>query len=485
MSSALEGVRRRLADLLEPEQLISDELEMEAYGRDGFSKNSVAVGLVVLARQREDVTATVLACLEAGVPYVARGAGTGVSGGARPLPGAVVISVDGMTNVNEVAPANLLVDAEPGVTNAAITEAVARDHLYYAPDPSSKSVCTIGGNVAENAGGAHCLKYGFTTHHVLGVEVVTPEGGTEVLGGDLVEVPGYDLRGVFVGSEGTLGIATRVWLRVLPCPSTVRTALIDFRSLEAAGTAVANIIAAGIVPACIEMMDEVILRAASEITGVLLPTQAAAALIVECDGPAEAVEDDMSAVIEICRSDGAGSIHIAADLADRERIWRLRTSAFDAVTTLAPDCMVQDGVVPRASLGAVLTSVGDLASAAGLRVTNVVHAGDGNLHPLVLFDESAGQADAATELATAISALCVSRGGSITGEHGVGSDKACLMPIMFSEDSLIVMDRVRRAFDPTGLCNPEKVLPTPRLCGEPPGRYRRHTAELKGAVQRW
>jgi glycolate oxidase len=416
---------------------------------------------------------------------VARGAGTGVSGGARPLPGAVVISVDGMTNLNEVAPHDLLVVSEPGVTNAAISEAVAGEDLYYAPDPSSRLVCTIGGNLAENAGGAHCLKYGFTTHHVLGVEVVTPVGDTEILGGPQVEVPGYDLRGVFVGSEGTLGIATNVWLRVLPCPQEVQTALIDFPSLEMAGLAVADVIGAGIVPACLEIMDELIMRAASEVTGVFVPTGAAAALIVECDGPTEAVEDDMEVVIEICRSAGAGSVHMAADPADREHIWRLRASAFDAVSSLAPDCLVQDGVVPRTSLGPVLAHIGELAADAGLQVANVVHAGDGNLHPLVLFDGNAGETGRAKELAAAISALCVSRGGSLTGEHGVGNDKACLMPIMFSDDSLVVMNRVRRAFDPTGLCNPDKIFPTPRLCGEPPGRYRRHAAELSGAVQRW
>ncbi|MGP8060936.1 MAG: FAD-binding oxidoreductase [Acidimicrobiales bacterium] len=479
------AVGRRLRAVVDPARLLEGSPATEPYGRDGFSGHSPPPGLVVVADGRDEVAAAVGACRDAGVPYVARGAGTGVSGGARPPEHGVVISLADMTAVGERAPDDQLVAVEPGVTTAAVTEAVADDGLYYAPDPSSGRVCTIGGNVAENAGGAHCLKYGFTTHHVVGIEIVDPTGRVEVLGGDVLDAPGYDLRGVFVGSEGTLGVATTVWLRVLPRPAAVRTAIVDFPSLEAAGAAVTEVMAAGIVPACLEVMDRLILEACRAATGTTGPADPAAAVIVECDGPPEAVQDDMAEILAICRSTGALGVQVAADESERQAIWELRTAVFDAVPLLAPDCIVLDGVVPRADLADALGRIAELAAEAGLKVANVFHAGDGNLHPLVLFDEAAGESAAAADLAVAISELCVSYGGSITGEHGVGSDKACLMPLMFSDDDLEVMDRVRRAFDPTGLCNPDKVLPTPRLCGEPPGRYRRHDIEAAGLARRW
>jgi glycolate oxidase len=482
---AIDDVRRRLLASLRPEQVLASGVDRDTYDRDAFAAIHERPALVVLCASAADVVAAVRACVDAGVPFVPRGAGTGLSGGATPSPGSVVISVAGLRDV-EVAIEDRLVCLGPGVTNVEVSAAVSGFGMHYAPDPSSQVVCTIGGNVAENSGGAHCLKYGFTTNHILGAEVVLPDATSVTIGGDLADVPGYDLRGVFVGSEGTLGIATRVFARVVPDPEAVRTALADFVSLSAAGEAVSGIVAAGIVPACLEMMDQLAMEACEAASGAGLPLDAAAALIIECDGPASAVDDDLAEITEICLAAGARTVRLAADDTERALIWKARKSAFAAMGRLASGYIVQDGVIPRTNLGDVLAKITDLAGESGFRVANVFHAGDGNLHPLVLYDaEEPGQAEAAEELSHRVIAVCVERGGSITGEHGVGVEKACLMPLMFSDDDLAVMGRVRRAFDPRGLCNPENVLPTPRLCGEVPGRYRAHPLETAGVASRW
>ncbi|HLN06372.1 MAG TPA: FAD-linked oxidase C-terminal domain-containing protein, partial [Acidimicrobiales bacterium] len=475
-------VRRQLIGKgLREEQLLDSAGDLDTYDHDGFGGSRHRPGLVVLCESASDVVASVRACKASFVPWVARGAGTGLSGGATPPDGGVVIALAGCRDVGEVAPADGLATLGPGVTNLEISSLVGVEGLFYAPDPSSQVVCTIGGNVAENSGGAHCLKYGFTTHHVLGVEIVTPEGDLVALGGDVPDVPGYDLRGVFVGSEGTLGAAVRITVRVVPRPQAVRTVLVDFPSVTAAGSAVAGIVGAQIVPACLEMMDQLAMQACEAATGAGLPLDAAAVLIIECDGHPVCVEEDVAAIEVICREAGARSFRLAADAAERATIWRARKAAFAAMGRLAPDYIVQDGVVPRGALPTVLARIEQLAAGTGLRVANVFHAGDGNLHPLVLFDAAEpGASEDAEALAETILTCCLELGGSITGEHGVGVDKACMMPLMFSEDDLTIMDRVRRAFDPTGLCNPDKVLPTPRLCGESPGPYRRHPIERAG-----
>jgi glycolate oxidase len=372
---------------------------------------------------------------------------------------------------------------EPGVANLDVTRAVAEAGFYYAPDPSSQQVCTIGGNVAENSGGAHCLKHGFTVNHVVAAEVVLPDGEVVELS---VWDDGPDLLGAFVGSEGTLGIATKLTLRVLRAPESVCTLLAGFAHTDAAGEAVSGTIAAGVLPAAIEMMDAITIEAAEAAVGADYPPGCGAVLIIELDGPPAQVEHDLALVEEICAQHGAVEVRIASDPADRAAVWRGRKAAFAAMGRVSPDYYVQDGVVPRTKLPDVLRRIEALSREHGLRVGNVFHAGDGNLHPLVLYDGRVeGQAEQAEALAREILTACVDAGGSITGEHGVGSDKACAMPLMFSEDDLEVMRRLRRAFDPAGLANPGKVFPTPRLCGEVPGPYRMHPLELAGHAERF
>ncbi|HEY6796752.1 MAG TPA: FAD-linked oxidase C-terminal domain-containing protein, partial [Kineosporiaceae bacterium] len=399
--------------------------------------------------------------------------GTGLSGGATPQADGVLVVTSRMRDVLRIDVENRRAVVQPGVVNASVTAAAAPHGLYFAPDPSSQQVCSIGGNVAENSGGAHCLKYGFTTHHVTGLRVVLPDGRTAHLGGSAVEYPGYDLVGTFVGSEGTLGIVTEVTVRLLPVPEAVRCLLAAFTTTDAAGEAVSSIIAAGVVPAAMEMMDALTISAVEATVGVAYPAGAGAVLIVELDGPEAEVEQRLTEVTALCERAGAFAVQIAVDAAERTAIWRGRKSAFAAMGRISADYYVQDGVVPRTALPRTLQRISELAAEAGLRVANVFHAGDGNLHPLVLFDSARpGEAERAADLAASIVALCVEQGGSITGEHGVGLDKRDSMWRMFSADDLATMQRLRAAFDPDGLCNPGKVLPTPRLCGEAPGPRR-------------
>ena len=460
------------------------ELEqLRTYECDGLTGRRVVPMLVALPSTTAEVQAVVRVCNDAGIPFVARGAGTGLSGGALPVAEGIVISLARMNRVLSIDLAAGEIVVEPGVTNLEVTRAVSADGFYYAPDPSSQQVCTIGGNVAENSGGAHCLKYGFTVNHVLAAEIVLPSG-------ELVELSvwdeGPDLLGAFVGSEGTLGIATRLTLRVLPAPQTVRTLLAGFAHTDAAGAAVSGTIAAGILPAAMEMMDAITIEAAEAAVHADYPPGCGAVLIIELDGRVAQVEHDLALVEEICRDTGAVEIRIASDPADRTAVWRGRKAAFAAMGRVSPDYYVQDGVVPRTKLPAVLRRIDELSREHGLRVGNVFHAGDGNLHPLVLYDgRIEGQAERAEKLASQILVACVEAGGSITGEHGVGADKACAMPLMFSEADLEVMKRLRSAFDPAGLANPGKLFPTPRLCGEVPGPYRVHPLELAGHAERF
>ena len=460
----------------EPEQL-------RTYECDGLTGRRVVPALVALPSTTAEVQAVVRICNDARIPFVARGAGTGLSGGALPVAEGIVISLARMNRVLSIDLDAGEVVVEPGVTNLEVTRAVSADGFYYAPDPSSQQVCTIGGNVAENSGGAHCLKYGFTVNHVLAAEIVLPSG-------ELVELSvwdeGPDLLGAFVGSEGTLGIATRLTLRVLPAPQTVRTLLAGFAHTDAAGAAVSGTIAAGILPAAMEMMDAITIEAAEAAVHADYPPGCGAVLIIELDGRVAQVEHDLALVEAICRETGAFEIRIASDPADRAAVWRGRKAAFAAMGRVSPDYYVQDGVVPRTKLPAVLRRIDELSREHGLRVGNVFHAGDGNLHPLVLYDgRIEGQAARAEQLASEILVACVEAGGSITGEHGVGADKACAMPLMFSETDLAVMKRLRGAFDPGGLANPGKLFPTPRLCGEVPGPYRVHPLELAGHAERF
>jgi glycolate oxidase len=374
---------------------------------------------------------------------------------------------------------------EPGVTNIAVSQAVGPSH-YYPPDPSSQIVCTIGGNVAENSGGAHCFKYGFTTNYVTGLEVVLPDGQLLELGGPESDLPGYDLVGAFVGSEGTLGVATKIWLRVVPKPESVRTLVAFFDSTSQAGEVVSEIVSAGIVPGAIEMMDNLSIRAAEGATHAGYPQDAGAALVIELDGSEAECETLFEEVKEICDDKGANSIRVAEDETERELIWKTRKAAFAAMGRVAPNYYVQDSVIPRTKLPEVLKQIEDLAGEYELQVANVFHAGDGNLHPLVCYDGSKeGEPERAEELAGLIVKACVDAGGSITGEHGVGIDKKRYMPQMYGEEDLATFQRLRCAFDPDGLANPGKVMPTPRLCGEVPGPYRQHPLEAAGLAERF
>src|SRR5881409_1839612 len=464
-------------------QTIREPEQLRTYECDGLTGHRVVPALVALPGTVGEVQAVVRLCNDERIPFVARGAGTGLSGGALPVADGIVISLARLNRVLEVDVDRGVVVVEPGVTNLDVTRAVAAEGFFYAPDPSSQQVCTIGGNVTENSGGAHCLKYGFTVNHVLAAEIVLPDG-------ELVELSVWDdgpgLLGAFIGSEGTLGIATKLTLRILRVPETVRTLLAGFEHTDEAGAAVSGVIAGGILPAAIEMMDAVTMEAAEAAVSANYPEGCGAVLIVELDGPVAQVEEDLARVESICRENDAREIRIASDPADRAAVWRGRKAAFAAMGRISPDYYVQDGVVPRTKLPSVLRRIDELSQAHGLRVGNVFHAGDGNLHPLVLYDgRIEGQALRAETLSKQILEICVDAGGSITGEHGVGTDKACAMPLMFGEDDLAAMHRLRRAFDPNGLANPGKLFPTPRLCGEVPGPYRAHPLEKAGLADRF
>jgi glycolate oxidase len=474
----------RLRAIAGDEHVYTQRDQLRTYESDGLLQYAVTPGVVVLPGTAEEVRRAVLACAEAEVPFVARGAGSGLSGGALPVEDGVLIGVSRLRRIVEVDLESQRVTCEPGVTNLAISQAVGPSH-FYPPDPSSQVVCSIGGNVAENSGGAHCFKYGFTTNYVTGLEVVLPDGEVAQLGGKGLDQPGYDLVGAFVGSEGTLGVATKVTVRVVPAPETVRTLVAFFEDTEPAGEVVSQIVSQGIVPGAIEMMDRLSIEAAEGATNAGYPTEAGAALVVELDGSEAECAARFDAVVELCEGGGAFKVRVAKDALERELIWKARKAAFAAMGRIAPNYYVQDSVIPRTRLPEVLRRIAALAADAGLRVANVFHAGDGNLHPLVLYDaDTPGEPERAEQLAGEIVKACVEMGGSITGEHGVGVDKKRYMPQMFSEPDLDAFQRLRCSFDPRGLANPGKVMPTPRLCGEVPGPYRRHPLEVAGVAER-
>lgn len=477
------AVADRAREIVGPDWVITDAAQLRVYECDGLTNHRIVPGAVILPGTTDEVAAVVRACHAAGVPFVARGAGSGLSGGALPTADGVVIGLSRLREVLDVDVPNRRIRVQPGITNLRISELVAPHGLYYAPDPSSQQVCTIGGNLAENAGGAHCLKYGFTVNHVLAATVVLSDGTVVELGGEAPDAPGLDLLGVVIGSEGTVGVVTEALLNLLPKPQHVETLVAMFPTTETAGDAVSAIIAEGVVPAAVEMMDRLSIDAAKTQTPIDWDT--AAALIVELDGPISEVRSQFDAVTAICTRCGADEVRVAADPDERMTIWRARKSAFAAVGRLAPAYLVQDGVIPRTRLPEVLNGIRALADEAGMRVANVFHAGDGNLHPLVLYDNRIeGEQERAEDVALRIVELCVDFGGSITGEHGVGREKVCSMPKMFTGEDLTVFDRVRDAFDPAGLCNPGKLLPTPRLCGEAPGFHQTHRVEAAGLGER-
>jgi glycolate oxidase len=478
-------VFRELRAIVGERGLITSTEELHTYECDGLTNFRVMPRAVLLPDSTAQVQAILRICHRERIPFVARGAGTGLSGGALPVENGIVLSLARMNRILEVDLPNARVVVEPGVVNLDITGRVQSHAYFYAPDPSSQSVCSIGGNVAENSGGAHCLKYGFTTTHVLGLEVVLPDGSLVHLGGKTLDVPSYDLAGVFVGSEGTLGVATKIILRIVKRPECVQTLLAAFPSTNEAGAAVSDVIAAGMLPAAIEMMDNLAIQAAEAAVHANYP-ECGALLLVELDGPTAEVLALMSEVEQICCKNRSWEIRVAKSDAERALMWKGRKSAFAAVGRISPNYIVQDGVIPRTALPQVMSEIDQLSKEAGIRVANVFHAGDGNLHPLVLYDRSvAGQEEAAEALSYRILEICIAAGGSITGEHGVGEDKKMAMSKMFSEPDLETMQRVRCAFDPLLLANPTKVFPRPRLCGEKPGEYVAHPLEISGVAERF
>jgi glycolate oxidase len=473
-----------MQEILGPEGVIHEREQLRTYECDGLMNYRVIPDLVVLPESAEQVQQIVQTCYDEGIPFVARGSGTGLSGGALPVESGVLIVLTRLRRILEVDIPNGRVVVEPGVINIWVSQEVADEGYYYAPDPASQIVSSIGGNLAENSGGVHCLKYGFTTNHVMGAEVVLADGSVvHIGGGKAPDAPGYELLGAFVGSEGTLGIATKITLRILRKPEAVRTLLAAFKDTEEAGGAVSGIIGGGIVPAAIEMMDALTIEAVEKQVSPGFP-EAGAILIVELDGPEAEVANQFEQVIKVCEKNDASEIRIAEDDEERALFWKGRKAAFGAMGSISNDYYVQDGVVPRTELGAVLKKIADLSEEYGLRVANVFHAGDGNLHPLVLYDDDTpGEADKAEKLAAEIVFACLEHGGSLTGEHGIGRDKMKYMPQMFTSDDMDVMQLLRCAFDPHRICNPGKIFPTPRLCGERPGPFHMHPVQKAGLAE--
>lgn len=433
---------------------------MASYESDGLTAYRERPSAVVVPETADEVIAVVRWCREQKVPFVARGSGTSLSGGSLPVEGGIVIALNRMRRIISVDPMDRVAVVEPGVVNLDVSRAAEEFGLYYAPDPSSQTICTIGGNVAFNSGGAHCLKYGMTANHVLGMKVVLATGEVVEFGGRSREQVGPDFAGLFCGSEGLFGVCLEVSLRLLPRPECYHTVLVGYPTLEDAGNAVTSVIESGLLPGALEIMDALAIEAAEAAVACGYPEGAAAVLIVELEGPREKVDAERVKLDEILAGTHAFETRVAKDAEERMAIWRGRKSAFSAVGRLSPDFIVQDGVVPRTRLGEALRRIGELADEVGLRVANVFHAGDGNLHPLILYDgREEGALDQAEGLAGRILNMCVEMGGSITGEHGVGVEKREYLPDMFSETDIGVMKRIRAAFDPEGVANPGKMFP--------------------------
>jgi glycolate oxidase len=480
-------LRRELEAIVGRGGVLSEPDELLVYESDGLTLFRALADFVVLPTSAAQVSQVVLLANREDLPFVARGAGTGLSGGCLPAEGGLVISLMRMNRILEIDYDNQVAVVEPGLVNLHLSWAVGPRGYSYAPDPSSQQACTIGGNVATNSGGPHTLKYGVTVNHVLGLEVVMPDGEIVWLGGKTRETHGYDLAGVFVGSEGTFGIATKVAVRLLRKPQAVKTVLAVFGRVEQASAAVSAIIARGLVPAAVEMIDQLTIQAVEDAFGCGYPRDAAAALLVELDGPAVGLEAQAARIAEACRDSGAREVRAARDETERQLLWKGRKSAFGAYGRVSPAYMVMDGVIPRTKLPFVLGRVNEIVAAHGLRVGNVFHAGDGNLHPNILYDPRVpGEEQRVVAAGAEIMKLCAAVGGSISGEHGIGLEKADFMPFIFSPADLDFMQRLKRAFNPTGRCNPGKVFPTRKSCGEAgPVAYRPHPIEEKGLAQRF
>jgi glycolate oxidase len=473
-----DGIAAALRRIVPGEGVIVSEPQRRAYESDGLTAYRQPPLVVVLPSTVPQVAAVLRYCKDEGIKVVPRGAGTSLSGGALPLADGVLLGMAKFNRILDIDYDNRCVVAQPGVTNLGISHAVADAGFYYAPDPSSQIACTIGGNVAENSGGVHCLKYGLTTNNLLGLEIVLIDGDVIRLGGKHLDSGGYDLMGVMTGSEGLLGVVTEVTVRILRKPPTARALLIGFAATEDAGNCVAAIIGAGIIPGGMEMMDRPAIHAAEDFVQAGYPRDAEALLIVELDGPEAEVDYLIAKVEEIARGNRAGSIRISQSEAERLAFWAGRKAAFPAVGRISPDYYCMDGTIPRARLAEVLSKTSELSEHYGLRVANVFHAGDGNLHPLILYDANQpGEIEKAEAFGADILRLCVAVGGVLTGEHGVGVEKRDLMGTMFDETDLAHQQRLKCAFDPDGLLNPGKVFPTLHRCAEL-GRLHVHAGRL-------
>ncbi|HUK41969.1 MAG TPA: FAD-linked oxidase C-terminal domain-containing protein [Candidatus Acidoferrales bacterium] len=475
---AHDALIRELREIVGETYVLSEKEDVIVYEQDG-SVFQVMPQIVAVPRDVEEVSAIVKAAKRIGVPIVPRGSGTGLAGGAVPAEGGIVLSLARLNRILKIDLRNRIAILEPGVINADVTNAVAKDGFFYAPDPSSQAACSIGGNVANNSGGPHTLAYGVTTNHVLGLEVVLDDGEVVWLGGEVPDTPGYDLCGIFVGSEGTMGIVTKVAVRLMQARESVRTLLAIFDQMDTATQTVVDVTAAGIIPAALEIMDRTTIEAVETGSPVGLPRDAEAVLIVEVEGLREQTDRAMDLVRAICSRNQAREIRIARDDAERQRIWKGRKGAFGAMGTLAPNYYVQDGVVPRSRLPEMMRRVAEISKQFNLRIANVFHAGDGNLHPNILFDMRApGELDRVIEAGAATLRACIELGGSITGEHGVGLEKKAYIGLLFNETDLEAMTRIRRAFDPDGRFNPAKLFPTPISCGE----IRHHQAAIPAGL---
>ena len=466
-AASLNGLADQLRTIVGPRGVLAHPTELLPYAADGLPTYRRRPPLAVFPSSRDELIAIVRLLHREGRGFVPRGAGTGLSGGALSDPDTVLIGLNRLDRIIAIDPANRVAIVEPGVVNARLTRAAVSHGLHYAPDPSSQTACTIGGNVAENAGGPHCLKYGVTLNHVVAATVVLPDGNLVRLGGPGSETDGYDLLGAFVGSEGCFGIAADATVRLTRNPDAIRTLLADFASVDDAAHAVSDIIASGIVPAALEMMDNATIRAVeASIYAAGYPIDAGAVLLAEVDGQTAGLDEDVDAIRAMCLTRGARTVQVAADDAERARLWQGRKKAFGAMGRLAPDLVVQDAVVPRTRLPEVLAAIADVAVRHRIQVCNVFHAGDGNLHPNIPYDARDPDVVARVHLAMReIMQICVDAGGSVTGEHGIGVDKLDYMPLAFSEASLAAMCALRAVFDPDQRANPSKVVPV-RTCRE-------------------
>jgi len=473
------SVAAELARLLPAHCVLADEESLRPYECDGLSAYRRLPLVAVLPETIEQVQAVARYCLDRDMPLVARGAGTGLSGGALPIEDGVLCSLAKFNRILNIDPMNRTATVQPGVRNLAVSEAVSHLGLYYAPDPSSQIACTIGGNVAENSGGLHCLKYGLTVHNVLKLKLVTIDGELVTVGADALDAPGYDLLALLTGSEGLLGVIVEVTLKLLPKPQSAKVIMASFDDVGKAGQAVGNIIAAGIIPGGLEMMDNAVIRAAEDFVHAGYDTSAAAILLCELDGTPEEVEEDIARVQAVLEDSGYTSMQVARDETQRQRFWSGRKAAFPAVGKIAPDYYCMDGTIPRRRLGEVLSRMAELSREHGLQVVNVFHAGDGNLHPLILYDSNnPGELERTEALGGEILQLCVEVGGTVTGEHGVGIEKINQMCVQFDSMALSQFHAVKEAFDPRRLLNPDKAVPTLHRCAEFGGMHV-HRGELK------